>query len=263
MQKSAVRISAVIITYNEARNIGRCIDSLQGVADEIVVLDSGSTDTTSSICAEKGVVFHLHPFDDYAAQKNRAVALASHDIILSLDADEALSATLRDSILAAKANWNADAFVMKRLTSYCGHWVRHGGWYPDPKLRLYDRRKGQWAGLKIHEQVEMKLGASTARIKGDLLHYSFYDIEQHMDTVNKFSTLKARLMLEKGERGGLIAMLFMPIVRFLTHYIVKSGFRDGRAGLNIAINSAHGAYLRYAKLRELRLLKENRGTPNE
>ncbi len=247
-----VKISAAVITFNEERNIGRCLEALQALVDEIVVLDSGSTDRTHDICLEHKVKWHSHPFDDYATQKNRAAALASHDIILSLDADEAPSAELSAAILSVKNDWRADAYLMDRLTQYCGTWVRHGGWYPDTKLRLYDRRKGEWTGRKIHESIAMQQEAVVSKLHGDLLHYSFYTIEQHMQTVNRFSTLKAEKMLEEGRSATWLAMLLSPGIKFLKHYLVQQGFRDGRAGFHIAINSGHGEYLRYAKLWEMK-----------
>lgn len=248
---SSVKISATVITYNEARNIGRCIEALEGLADEIIVLDSGSTDDTVAICAARGITCHVHPFDDYADQKNRAAALASNDLILSVDADEAPSDELRSSIFAVKAKPTASAYTMKRLTQYCGTWVKHSGWYPDTKLRLYDRRKGKWTGRKIHERITMDEGEEVSQLEGDLLHYSFYTIEQHMNTVNKFSSLKAELLHEAGRKANILQLCFSPIVHFLKSFILQAGFLDGRAGFNIAVNSAHGTFLKYAKLREL------------
>lgn len=247
----SILISAVVITLNEERNIARCIDALEGIADEIVVLDSGSTDATRRICEQKGVAFHTRPFDDYAEQKNRAAALAKHDFILSVDADEAPSETLRASIFAAKAGPKADVYSMNRLTSYCGRWVKHCGWYPDTKIRLYDRRKAQWTGKRIHEKVTPDAGARHAKLEGDLLHYSFYTIDQHMATVNRFSTLKAELLHEKGRGASIAKMILSAPVKFLKIFLFKAGFLDGSAGFHIAVNSAHGDYLKYAKLREL------------
>lgn len=252
----SVKISATIITFNEARNIGRCIDSLQDLADEIIVLDSGSTDETIAICAAHGISCHVHPFDDYADQKNRAAALASNDLILSLDADEAPSEQLRNSIFAVKANPEAKAYTMNRLTQYCGTWVRHSGWYPDAKLRLYDRRRGKWTGRKIHERITMNEGEELKHLDGDLLHYSFYTIEQHMNTVNKFSSLKAELLHESGCKASILHLCLSPLVHFAKVYILQAGFLDGRAGFNIAVNSAHGTYLKYAKLRELNKMSD-------
>lgn len=251
----SIQISATVITLNEERNIARCIDALKKIADEIVVLDSGSTDGTQRICEEKGVTFHTRPFDDYAAQKNQAADLATHDFILSVDADEAPSDLLRASIFAAKANPTADVYSMDRLTSYCGHWVKHCGWYPDTKIRLYDRRKAQWTGKRIHEKVTPETSARLARLEGDLLHYSFYTIDQHMATVNRFSTLKAELLHEKGRGAPFLKMILSAPVKFLKIFVFKAGFLDGSAGFHIAVNSAHGDYLKYAKLRELRKAK--------
>ncbi|RLD77314.1 MAG: glycosyltransferase family 2 protein, partial [Bacteroidetes bacterium] len=150
------KLSAVIITQNEEQNIGRCIDSLKGVADDIVVVDSGSTDNTEAICKEKGARFFYNKWEGYIEQKNFANDLAEHKYILSVDADEALSGQLRDSILEAKESLKADGYEMNRLTNYCGTWIRHGGWYPDRKLRLFHRDKFEWGGEKIHEAMVMK-----------------------------------------------------------------------------------------------------------
>ena len=246
-----MQISAVIITYNEARNIGRCLDSLQGIADEVVVVDSYSTDTTKAICLSHGIRFLEHPFDGYTEQKNFAAAQAKFPYVLSLDADEALSDELRQSILAIKqkAEIAADAYSMHRLTMYCGRWIRHSGWYPDTKVRLYEKSKGEWFGRKIHEYVRLKPDAQKVHLEGDILHYSFYTVDQHMATVNKFSTLKAELLFEKGKRSSLLQIFFSPVFKFFRDYIWKAGFLDGFQGLLIAINSAHGVFLKYAKLR--------------
>src|SRR5262245_55167933 len=141
-----IKISAVIITYNEERNIARCIDSVKPVADEIVVLDCFSTDKTQKISEERGAKFYQQEFLGFARQKNRAVALASYDHVLSLDADEYLSSELTQSILAVKTDWTHDGYLMNRLSSFEGTWIKTCGWYPDAKLRLWDRRKGSWHG---------------------------------------------------------------------------------------------------------------------
>lgn len=246
-----VKLSAVIITFNEAKNIGRCLDSLQGVADEIVVLDSHSTDGTREICLSKGAIFKTHPFDGYIEQKNRALDEANYNHVLSLDADEALSDELRSAILKAKQNWTADGYTMNRLTSYCGQWIRHTGWYPDRKLRLFDKRKGRWAGKNPHDRYEMDHGAKVSHISGDILHYSFYTIDQHMDTVNKFSAIKAQVMFERGKEVRFWNYFINPWFKFFRDYFLKQGFRDGFYGYIIARNSAHGVFLKYSKLREL------------
>ncbi len=249
----SMQISAVIITFNEAHNIGRCLASLAGVADEIVVVDSFSTDKTKEICLSHGVKFFENPFEGYTEQKNFAAARTEFAYVLSLDADEALSEELRNSILSVKHNpaAPADAYTMHRLTMYCGRWIRYSGWYPDTKVRLYAKSKGVWFGRIIHEYIRLQPGATTSQLKGDLLHYSFYTVEQHMTTVNKFSSLKAELLFEKGKRGSLLQLTFSPVFKFFRDYILKAGFLDGFQGFLIAANSAHGVFLKYAKLRLL------------
>ena len=147
-----IKLSSVIITLNEERNIGRCLDSLRGIADEIVVVDSGSTDRTEEICRTFGVRFFQHPFDGFTEQKNFAIDQCSFEHILSLDADESLSEELKKSVTAVKSNWNKDGYSFNRFTNYCGKWIKHCGWYPDRKLRLFRKEKGRWQGNKLHER---------------------------------------------------------------------------------------------------------------
>lgn len=249
-------LSAVIITFNEERNIGRCLESLRGVADEIVVIDSHSTDQTRNICEKFEVRFLQNPFEDYASQKNFGNRQAIHRHILSLDADEALSGTLRDSIIAWKKSGSSDAARMNRLTSFCGQWIRHGGWYPDTKIRVFDKTCARWAGEKVHEFLEVDPAARVALLSGDLLHYSFYSIRQHLDTINKYSELKAGIMFAKGKRAGTVKLLLSPPVRFLRDYFFKKGFRDGFYGFVIAANSSYSVFLKYIKLRSLHRNKD-------
>jgi len=244
-------VSAVIITFNEEKNIGRCLDSLDGVVDDVVVVDSYSTDATEEICKAKGVRFVQHPFEGYIEQKNFALTQAEFPHVLSLDADEALSEELMESVLEAKKNWAKDGYEMNRLTNYCGKWIRHTGWYPDRKLRLFDKRKARWAGRNPHDRCELDAGSTTGRLHGDLLHYSFYTIDQHIDTVNKFSSIKAQVMFEQGKKPTPLNFIVNPAFRFFRDFILKGGFRDGFYGYLIARNSAHGIFLKYAKLREL------------
>ena len=166
-----VKLSVVIITYNEEKNIERCLQSVQTIADEIVVLDSFSKDRTPEICGKYGVKFFQHVFDGHIQQKNRAISYASFSHVLSLDADEALSEELRSSIKAVKNDFRKDGYYMNRLTNYCGHWVKHCGWYPDKKLRLWDSRKGHWTGINPHDKYELFEGdKNTGQLKGDILH---------------------------------------------------------------------------------------------
>lgn len=244
-------ISAVIITFNEERNIGRCIDSLQEIAEDIVVVDSYSTDKTEEICRGKGVRFVQHPFGGYIEQKNYALTQSRFDHVLSLDADEALSDDLRKSVLSVKENFNETGYEMNRLTNYCGKWIKHTGWYPDRKLRLFDKRKARWAGRNPHDRCELDKGSTTKRIEGDILHYSFYTIDQHLETINKFSSIKAEVMYERGKKARWYNFLVNPAFRFFRDMILKGGFRDGFYGYVIARNSAHSVFLKYVKLKDL------------
>jgi len=246
-------LSAVIISLNEERNIGRCIDSLLGVADEIIVVDSGSTDKTEAICKEKGASFVFNKWKGYIEQKNFANDLAGHDYILSVDSDEALSDELRNSILEAKEHFDADAYEMNRLTNYCGKWIRHGGWYPDRKLRIFNRNKFEWGGERIHEYMVRKVeNTSVAILKGDLLHYSYYNIAQHIAQANHFTDMTAALALEKGKSANMIKIVFSPMVKFMRDYIIRMGFMDGYYGYVVCRISAQATFMKYAKLRQMR-----------
>lgn len=249
---NSVKISAVIITFNEEKNIGRCLDSINEVADEIVVVDSFSADKTEQICNDKGAHFVQHPFEGHIEQKNFAMSRANYDHILSLDADEALSEALEESIVDAKNNWRYDGYSFNRRTNYCGRWIRYCGWYPDKKLRLWDRRKGRWGGLDPHDKVIMDKNSATSHLQGDLLHYSYHTIREHVSQMNKFSDIAARVASERGRRSNLITdILLNPLLTFMKKYFIKLGVLDGYYGLVISINSAFGKFLKYVKLREL------------
>jgi glycosyltransferase involved in cell wall biosynthesis len=254
-----VRISAVIITLNEERNIGRCLDSLQGIADEIVVVDSYSTDKTEEICRSVGARFIRHKFYGHIEQKNWAILQASHPYILSLDADEALSHELKSSILHVKENWTHDAYYFNRLTSYCGKWIRHTTWYPSRKLRLWDSHKGSWGGVNPHDRFLLTKGTSKKFLKGDLMHYSYYSVDEHLAQINSFSSILAQSYFEQGRRTYMIVIFFAPLWRFIRDYVLKLGILDGFYGLVISVNSAHEVFMKYAKLRNIYLLeKRNR-----
>lgn len=250
-----VQLSAVIITYNEERNIARCIDSLQSVADEILVVDSFSEDKTEEICKEKGVRFIKHAFEGHIEQKNWSKDQASFDHIISLDADEALDEELQKNIKKIKSNWEFPAYKMNRLTNYCGHWVRHSGWYPDTKIRLFDRRKGKWGGSNPHDKFLLNDRQKAKWISGDILHYSFYDREGHLKQIEKFSTIAAQALYEKGKRSNFLKLFINPIARFLKAYFLRAGFLDGSAGFDIARYSAYANYLKYRKLQKLQSVK--------
>ncbi len=246
-----MRLSCVIITKNEERNLARCLASVKCVADEVVVVDSFSTDGTERIAREHGARFVQHAFEGHIEQKNWAITQAAHPWVLSLDADEALSDELRKSILAAKARADADGYTMNRLTNYCGRWVRHGGWYPDTKLRLWDSRKGRWTGVNPHDRYEMDPGSRIVHLKGDLLHHSYYTIEDHLKQVEYFTTISAREYKRRGRKAGIPRLIFAPVVKFIGDYVFRLGFLDGRAGFTIARISAGATRKKYAKLRAL------------
>ncbi len=242
------QLSAVIITFNEARNIARCLDSLAGIADEIVVVDSFSTDQTEQICRERGARFIQHAFDGHIEQKNRALAEAKHQYVLSLDADEALSEPLRQSILSVKNEWRYDAYAMNRRTNYCGQWIAHSGWYPDRKIRLFDRRLGKWGGTNPHDRVVMQAQCEIARLDGDLLHYSYYTVAEHLERARKYADIAAAAMRRQGKRGAWWRVWISPAAKFFRNYFLKLGFLDGRAGWTICWIAALETYWKYRKV---------------
>lgn len=245
-------VSVVILTFNEERNIARCLDSIQGIADDVVVVDSFSNDRTEEICRSYGVRFVQNRFEGHIEQKNFAVTQAVYPHILSLDADEALDETLRNSILEVKADWKYNGYKMNRLTNYCGHWVRHCGWYPDTKLRLWDSRKGQWKGVNPHDKYELNnSNDKIVHLKGDILHYSYYTLEDHYRQVAYFTGILARAQYEIGKKAPLIVMYLSPVVKFFRDYIIKLGFLDGATGFTICRISAYATFVKYRKLRNL------------
>jgi glycosyltransferase involved in cell wall biosynthesis len=227
------------------------------VADEIVVVDSYSTDRTEEICRSCNALFIKHKFNGYIEQKNWAILQTSSPYILSLDADEALSDELKSSILRVKENWTLDGYFFARLTNYCGKWIRHTSWYPSRKLRLWDSRRGVWGGLNPHDKYLLDKGATHAFLKGDLLHYSYYSISQHLDQMNSFSTIMARSYYEQGRRAGFFSLTVRPSWRFFKDFIILRGFMDGYYGYTVSMNSALEVFLKYAKLRDL-YTRENR-----
>ncbi|HOZ13512.1 MAG TPA: glycosyltransferase [Tenuifilaceae bacterium] len=245
------KISAVIITLNEEKNIERCLQSLVGVADEIVIVDSYSVDRTKEIAQNYGAKFIQHPFAGYRDQKNFAVQHASFDFVLSLDADEALSVDLKASILNAKQNWIYDAYEFNRLNYCCGSWIRHTAWYPDCKIRLFDRRKGEWSGANIHETIKMEKSATVGFLKGDLLHWTYTSYEQLVEMMNKYSTLSAKEYFRVGKKASFVKLVISPFWRFIHSYFIRGGFLDGYAGFFISVSIAKLNQLKYLKLYQL------------
>lgn len=246
------RITAIIITQNEERNIGRCLVSLRGVADEVVVVDSGSTDATERICREQGVVFQHHDWAGYSGQKNYAESLATGSWILSIDADEALSEELRESLMQLKTSSPAEEFVYSfcRLTNCCGQWIRHGGWYPDEKIRLWHKGVCRWDGM-VHEELTFARPVRRQRLAGDLLHYSYYSINELAARQVKYADLAAQKAYEQGKRCPKGALVVKPLWTFLRNYFFKGGFLDGSAGFEVCRMTAFYTMVKYARLREL------------
>jgi len=245
-------ISAVIITRNEAHNIARCLISLQLLVDEVIVVDAESTDDTARIAAEHGANVTIRTWTDYSDQKNYANSLARGPYILSMDADEAISPELRASLMDAEQQGLAGAYRCARLTNYCGTWVRHGGWYPDAKVRLFPKDQARWQGEHVHEELKLDPGVPVHELPGDLLHYSYPTIASHKERIERYSDLHARKLLASGARPGPLKRVLSPIAKFVQGYFLRLGFLDGKAGYSIARLSARAVHLKYAKLHRLR-----------
>jgi glycosyltransferase involved in cell wall biosynthesis len=254
-------LSAVIITFNEEVNIGRCIESLKRVADEIIVLDSYSTDHTVEIARSLGATVYFEKFRGYIGQKNLAIQLATYNYIISLDADEALDPQLVESILQAKKTFAFRAYRMNRCTNYCGRFIRHGLWYPDSKIRLFDRRIAKWGGINPHDRIELMQGFPVSKLSGDILHYSFNIPDDLVWQNNRLSSIAAASLYAKGKRSNWFKLLLHPSWAFLNGYILRLGFLDGTDGFTIAVNTSHQVFLKYSKLYRLQRNKLNQPRP--
>lgn len=248
-----IKLSVVIITLNEEKNIARCLESVKGIADEVVVVDSLSTDGTKAICESYQVRFIEQKFLGYVEQKNFALHIASFDYVLSLDADEALSSELREEIKKIKMNFQGAGYCFNRLTDYNGHWVRYCGWYPDTKLRIVKKEVAHWVGNNPHDALEVQ--GIVTHLKGDLLHYSYNSISSHVLQTNKFSTIEAQALFDKGKRVGIVKLVTRPLYQFFKDYILKRGFLDGRYGFVICTLNSLYVLLKYAKMIDLQKSK--------
>ena len=246
-------LSVVIITYNEEENIGACIDSVKEVADEVVVLDSFSTDRTSEIARMKGARVVQHVFDGHIEQKNRAKDLATHDYVLSLDADEQLSDELQQSILQAKRQFTADGYTMNRLNFYCGREIKTCGWYPDRKLRLWNRNKGAWGGVNPHDKFMIQSGSEIILLNGNILHYTYPTHEALITQSDKFASIAAEQLKIKSIFYLLVKMIFSPPAKFIRSYLFLSGFREGRAGAVISYYKMREVFLKYSRALKLKM----------
>ncbi|MBT5738637.1 MAG: glycosyltransferase family 2 protein [Planctomycetes bacterium] len=247
-----IDLTATVITFNEEGNIRECLESLRWVPN-IVVVDSGSTDRTVEIAREFTDRVHVTDWPGHVEQKNRAVDLAPTDWIISLDADERVTPELR-----AELEHHLDhtpshrGYSMPRLTRHLGRWIRHGGWYPDRKIRVFDRRSARWAGTNPHDHIS--LDGSAFPLKGDLLHYSFDHLHHHMETIDFFTSISAREM-EGTKRSAIRGMALRAPWKFLRMYLLDRGYRDGFAGFILAAVGSFYVFLKYAVLWERRSLR--------
>jgi len=236
--------SIVIITKNEETNLNRCLKSVEGLTDDIIVFDSGSTDNTKAVAKSYHAKFYTHDFIDFSDQKNRANAVAKYDWILSLDADEAFSDTLKSSFLDAISEKSDAVLSMNRLTNYCGHWVKHCGWYPDWKIRFFNRKEMQWVG-SIHEELVFENKLEVKKLHGHLLHYSYNTLADHHKQALRFTELKAQRMKANGAKDNVFLSVLSGVWKFFKIYFLKKGFLDSKAGWQIAVISAKYAMKRY------------------
>ncbi|HHP7235817.1 MAG TPA: glycosyltransferase family 2 protein [Desulfobacterales bacterium] len=251
-------LAATIMTFNEEENIQACLDSVSSWVDEIIVLDSFSTDATEEICRRNPKVkFSQHGFDGFAQQANRAMEMCTADWILAIDADERVTPQLRDSILEFLKD-PADTIAAKfpRLTYHMHRHIRHGGWYPNARYRLFKNGSAHWGGKNPHHHLI--ISGKGASLKGDLLHYSVKDLSDQINTVNRFSSIAALERYNEGKKFRLVRMLWKPPVKFVELYFWKSGWRDGMQGFVIAVSSSFSTLLKEAKLYELDVLKSDK-----
>jgi glycosyltransferase involved in cell wall biosynthesis len=244
-------LTAILIAYNEEVDLPRALSSLQGVADEIVLVDSGSTDRTCDIARESGARIYVRKLDSLADQKNHAASLASNDWILSIDCDEELSPELRSSIRSWKQETPDKAgYDFSRMTNYIGGWIRHSGWYPDYKVRLYRRDRARFVGV-LHEAVKQDGDVRAGRLEGHLHHYTMHSVAEHKAKTDVFANMAAQGMFSRGRKSWRAAMIFAPPWTFLQRLVFQLGVLDGRRGWLIAWFSADYIYLKYRKLGRL------------
>ena len=251
-----MKISVTIITLNEERNIERCILSVKEVADEIIVLDSFSTDLTEGICLAHNVRFEKRKWEGYAQSKNYLNELAQFDYILSLDADEALDEELKNEILSLKALNEPEIYRVNRITNYCGKWIKHSGWYPDLKIRLFPKKGSYWSGEYVHEELVFPANINVKQLNGHLEHYSYYSFKEHRERADIYSTLTALKMYKQGKKASMVKPVLSGLTRFIKMYFIQKGFLDGKMGFKIAQISCQSNVFKYNELR--RLMKEGK-----
>jgi glycosyltransferase involved in cell wall biosynthesis len=252
-QLIAMKTSFCLITLNEEKNLPRCLKSCADLADEIIVLDSGSADATGKIARGFGARFERQSWLGYVGQKNKVLSLASHEWIFSLDADEELSPELRDEIrlfkFAGEVGGDVGGFDMPRCVFYEGRWIRHGDWYPDRLVRWFRRDRAKFSGGKVHERLEIR--GRLVSLRGELHHYSFRDAADHRARGEQYARLWAQEKFEAGQGAGPFAPVFHAAFRWLRGYILRRGFLDGAQGRRIAALCARETHLKYRLLREM------------
>ncbi|HUI06647.1 MAG TPA: glycosyltransferase family 2 protein [Verrucomicrobiae bacterium] len=257
--QTALQLSVAIITMNEERNLPRCLESVRGLAAEIVVIDSGSTDKTQELARQHGARVEVHPWQGHVAQKSHALRRCTQPWVLNLDADEALSPELAASIRAlfAGSGPNEDGFWVNRRTFYLGDWIRHA-WYPEWRLRLVRRERADVRGLDPHERL--LVDGPTARLQGDLLHYSFRDLRDHLERTIRYARIMADSYASQGRSFRWSMFVFSPWYAFFKRLVLKQGWRDGWRGWMIAFVSFFSSFAKSAFLLEKQLTGASKPT---
>ena len=250
------KLSAAIITFNAEKKITACLSSLQGVADEIVVLDSFSTDNTPAICRQFGVRFHQQAWKGYGAQKNDAMTLAAHEYILSLDADEYLSPELQQSLLAAKKGGLDGVYRFNRRNIFFGRTLKHGHTAPNRIIRCFPRKQVGWSLREVHETPVIPEQLKVHDVEGNLIHNSKDSLEEYIHTLNNYSSAGARVLHQQGRRSGIFHLLVKPAFTFVQGYFIRLGLLDGIPGLLMALTFSFETFLKYAKLYLLQTQKD-------
>jgi glycosyltransferase involved in cell wall biosynthesis len=246
---SNIKLSGVVITLNEEDNIGRCIDSLKQVTEDIIVVDSFSTDRTEEICLEKGVRFVKHQYESGIAQVTWAVTQAKYDHILFLDADEEMSMELKESVLKVKENWTSAGYSLRFRTLFCDKWLIHS--WRHRVTRLFDRTRVEVAGREPHYNFFPMKGQKITNLKGDVLHYAYYNVEDFVAKLNSYSTRSAEASFKQGKKAPFYKLWLNPFWNFFRNYILLAGFLDGTHGLTVCAINSHYIFLKYAKLRTI------------
>ncbi len=248
-----MKISAVIITKNEEENIARCLKSLVGVVDEIIVIDAFSTDKTVEIAQNNGAIIIQKEWEGYSQNKNFGNSQAKNDWILSIDADEVLSQELIISIRKLTLD-DSKVYSFNRLNNYCGQWIRHSNWHPDWNIRLFNKKESAWSGDFVHEKLTLPKHVAVDQLEGLLYHYSYQNSEDHWQRIEKYAQLSAQQLFQDGKKATFIKLWLSPIARFLKTYFFKKGFLDGKAGWTISVRNAYLVHRKYQLLQKMQTI---------